>query len=62
MKNEIIEVDGSKWLVKKAVSKDAALSVIAWARCRGSVGAKEIVERDGVNTVLADVSRIESSQ
>lgn len=58
MKNEIIEVDGAKWLVNEAESMDAALDAIAWARCRGSVGSKEINERDGVEYVIADVSRL----
>jgi len=58
MKNEIIEVDGSKWLVKEAVSKEQALNAIAFARCTGSRGSKHTEQRNGVEQVMADVSRV----
>jgi hypothetical protein len=58
MKDEIIEVNGIKWLVKEAVSMDEVLNAIAWARVRGSVGSKHTSESGGVEQVLADVSRL----
>jgi hypothetical protein len=59
MKNEIIEVDGSKWLVTEAVSKEEALNAIAFARCTGSRGSKHTAQSDdGVVRVLAEVSKI----
>lgn len=58
MKDEIIEVHGTKWLVKEAVSMDDALNAIAFARVRGSVGSKHTSESGGVERVLADVSRL----
>ena len=59
MKNEIIEVDGSKWLVTEAVSKEEALNAIAYARCTGSRGSKHTAQSDdGVVRVLAEVSRV----
>lgn len=58
MKNEIIEVYGSKWLVKEAASKDEALNAIAYARCTGSCGSKHTEQRNGVEQVMAEVSRL----
>lgn len=63
MKNEIIEVGGCRWLVREAVSRDAALDTIAHARVTGSVGAKDVIDRShcgGGEEVLADVVRINS--
>lgn len=68
MKNEIITVDGSKWLVREAESMDAALDEIAMARVTGSVGGKSTVrdvsihewygKTEGAERVIADVVRL----
>lgn len=63
MKNEIIEVGDSRWLVREAVSRAAAMGEIGVARATGSVGSKSL--RDdalvgGDITVLADVVQINS--
>lgn len=44
MKNEIIEVNGIRWMVHEAVSEEKAMEAIAWARVRGSVGTKLTVD------------------
>lgn len=58
LKNETLEVDGTKWLVREAVSRAEADHAIAMARCSGSVGSKQREIREGVETVLADVVRL----
>ncbi len=58
MKNEIISVDSSKWLVREAKSMNDALNAVAMARCTGSVGSKQIEEYNGAKTILADVVRL----
>lgn len=58
MKNETVEVNGAKWLVRQAVSRDEAEHAIAMARCTGSVGGKHTEVRNGVETVKADVVRL----
>jgi hypothetical protein len=63
MKNVIIEVGATRWLVREAVSEDEALSAIAMARVSGSVGAKNTFNETYVGgkiTVLADVVQINS--
>lgn len=60
LKNEIIEVDGKQWMVRQAVSREAALSEIAMARVTGSVGGKSTLTRGGVAAVQADVVRLNS--
>lgn len=63
MKNEIIEISGRRWLVKQAVSREAALNAIASARCSGSVGQTDIVDKTfigGGKTILAEVVQINS--
>lgn len=57
MKNEIIDIGGQNWLVKESVSKDEALNAIAHARCTGSLGSKHVENCNGIERVLADVSR-----
>jgi len=56
MKNEILEVCGSKWLVRDAVSREEAENAIDFARVRGSVGNKNCLN----DAVLADVTRLPS--
>jgi hypothetical protein len=65
MRNEIIEMNGTRWKVREAVSKDQALAAIAEARVTGSIGLKmvqhSVLERGGVDkVVLADVVQINS--
>lgn len=63
MKNEIIEVSGTYWLVREAVSKEAALDEISMARVTGSVGSKSSRDETlcgGGITVIADVVQINS--
>lgn len=59
LKNEILNVDGTNWLVREAVSEEAARNTIASARVMGSVGGKDTnTGTDGVSKVLADVVRL----
>jgi hypothetical protein len=58
LKNEEIEVDGTKWKIREAVSIKEAESAIAMARVSGSVGSKHVEQRNGVDTILADVVRL----
>ncbi|MYM92571.1 hypothetical protein [Duganella vulcania] len=58
--NEVIEVGGRQWKVRQAVSHEAALNEIAMARCTGSIGGKSSQVIDGVETVLANVVRLNS--
>lgn len=63
MKNVIIEVGNSRWLVREAVSEEAARNAIAMARVSGSVGARDVLDKSYVNgaiTVQADVVQINS--
>lgn len=56
LKNEILNVDGKNWLVREAVSAEAARNTIASARVMGSIGGKDSATgTDGVPKVLADV-------
>lgn len=52
-----IEVSGQQWKVRQAVSREAALKEIAFARCSGSIGGKSSEVLNGVETILADVVR-----
>lgn len=61
MENQIIEVGGSNWLVRRAVSMDAALDAIAMARVTGSVGSRHEIDDTacgGSARVTADVVRL----
>jgi len=63
IKNEILEVGGRRWLIKEAASKEAALDAIASARCSGSVGQKDMIDRTrcgGTIETIADVVQINS--
>lgn len=63
MQNEIIEIGGRRWLVKQAVSREAALDAIASARCSGSVGQTDIEDKTfvgGGKRILAEVVQINS--
>lgn len=54
MKDEVINVDGTNWLVREAVSEEAARNTIAHARVTGSIGGKDAL--NGKTT--ADVVRL----
>ena len=56
MQNKMIEVTGSRWLVREARSIEDALNAISHARVTGSVGSKTIVNDE----VTADVVRVNS--
>lgn len=59
----IIEVSGTRWLVRQAVSQAAALNAITFARMRGAIGHRDIINRrydGGGEEVLADVVRVNS--
>lgn len=56
--NQILQAGASKWLVRQAVSEQAARDEIAMARCMGSVGSKRVEVCNGVETVQADVVRL----
>ena len=58
MQNEIVEVDGAKWLIRQAASRNEVETAIAQLRCLGSVGGRVTEHRNGVETVLADVIRL----
>ena len=53
MRNETITVDGHKWLVREAVSLEAAARAIANARCN-------LIEHNKETTIIkADVVRLD---
>lgn len=54
LKNEILNVNGTNWLVREAVSVEAANSAIAMARASGSIAS--VSGENGVT--LADVVRL----
>lgn len=54
MKNKILNVSGTNWLIREAVDEEAALSCIAMARVTGSVGGKDFVNEK----IYADVVRL----
>lgn len=66
MKDEIIEVDGQRWKVRQAKSREHALNCIAEARVTGSVGCKDTLQKVNRNLeveseeILADVVQINS--
>lgn len=59
LKNEILNVDGTNWLIREATNYDEVHNAIAAARVTGSIGGRH-AERlgDGPVTVLADVVRL----
>jgi hypothetical protein len=59
LKNEILVVDGTNWLVREAVSEETALQAIGMARCMGSTGTKEVDDDNGVRIVRAEVKRLD---
>lgn len=60
LKNEVLNVDGTNWFVREAVTEGVARSTIAHARVTGSIGGKDTVQPGGEGpvTVLADVVRL----
>lgn len=61
LENEVLEVGGRRWKVREAVTREDALDAIASARCSGSVGARQTVDKSlcgGGVVVLADVVQI----
>lgn len=58
--NEVLDVDGTKWKVRFAASKDAALSEIAMARCTGSIGGMSVLSTGDSSTVRSDVVRLKA--
>lgn len=63
LKNHIVEVGETRWLVREAVSLQAAVNEISMARVTGSVGGKSTRDETfcgGVVTVIADVVQINS--
>lgn len=58
--NEIITVAGQRWKIREAFSMKYALDCINYCRARGSIGAKDIVTHCTVETVLADVVKVNS--
>lgn len=58
--NRIVAVGGRNWLIREAVSAEAAFNEIANARITGSVGSKTLVDETRLNNgrgiwVQADV-------
>lgn len=63
MKRIITMQNGTRWLVREARSRAAALDAIAHARVTGSVGGKDTIDETlcgGTVYVLADVVQINS--
>lgn len=61
MKNRIIEVGGTRWKVREAISREAADHAITMARCTGSVGSRhtrDMTRCGGEVIVEADVVRL----
>lgn len=57
----IIEAGKRRWLVREAVSEEAAMNAITHARVGGSVGHTDInLNTDGTEQILADVVQINS--
>lgn len=54
MKNEIINVDGTNWLVREAIDEKAALNAIVYARVSGAVGTREFLN----DVLIAHVTRL----
>lgn len=53
----LTHIDGSKWLVIEANSKDAINNAIAHARATGSIGATWRYEPPGLTPIYATVER-----
>lgn len=60
LRDVVLDVDGTQWKVREAVSREAALSEIAMARCNGSIGGKTVVRENDTERVLADVIRLKA--
>lgn len=60
MKNEIIDVDGTQWKVREAITLEAAMTEISMARVTGSIGGRTLLTSDGRTTVRSDVVRLNS--
>lgn len=58
LKNKTLVVDGTKWLVRQAISRAEADHAIAIARCTGSRGSIHTTVFDGAATITAEVERI----
>ena len=54
MLNKILKINDTNWLIREAVSEEAARNCIAMARVTGSVGGKDKVN----DRVIADVVRL----
>lgn len=60
IKNEIIDVDGTQWKVREAVTLEAAMTGISMARVTGSIGGRATLIREGRTSVQSDVVRLNS--
>lgn len=63
--NATLEVNGSRWFVWEARSREDALNAIAHASCTGSRGARDLEDNTacgGTVEVLADVLRVNANQ
>lgn len=60
MKNQILEIDGTRWLVREALSERHAFDAIAHARVMGSVGQKDTLNNVEGTVVMADIHQINS--
>ena len=63
LKNEILEVRNTRWLVKEAISKEVAIDAIYSAMVTGSIGETVILNKcfvGGGKEVIADVHQINS--
>lgn len=56
--NEIIEVDGTRWIVIEALSMEDALNEIAHARVTGSVGSSTDITGNNGTHVVANVHKL----
>ncbi|HEJ9708791.1 TPA: hypothetical protein SMN51_005651 [Pseudomonas aeruginosa] len=59
----IIEAGGRRWLVREAVSEQAAMDAITMARLSGAVGHRNVIDKrfvGGGEEVQADVVQINS--
>ena len=59
----IIECGGRRWLVREAVSEQAAMDAIVSARVSGAVGHRDVIDKrfvGGDEEVQADVVQINS--
>lgn len=61
IKNKIVEVGNTQWMIRQAKSMNHALDAIAEARVTGSIGVKDIVNNTacgGIEEVVADVVKL----